>query len=64
LRTDVNVPTVRKKQNNFFFVGFLKAYDEKSRYRICSQWYESKDPDPDQNLTDLEHWVFLCFSVR
>jgi hypothetical protein len=62
LRTDVN-PVVRKLQKkNLFFVGFLKACDEKSRIRICYIVYEFKDPDPYQNLIlDPEHWLFSSF---
>ncbi len=57
--TDANLPTVstviRKKKN---FVSILKATDKKSRIRIRYPVFGSKhlDPDPSQNLTDLEHW--------
>ncbi len=51
---------VRNKQKNLiFFVGILKVTDEKSQIqnpRYISQKYGSEDPDPYQNVTDLEHW--------
>ncbi len=40
-----------------FFVGILKATDKKSKIRIRSLVYGSKDPDPSRNVTDPEH----CF---
>jgi hypothetical protein len=36
LKTDLNVPTERKKPETFF-VGILKATDEKSRIRILTR---------------------------
>jgi hypothetical protein len=49
------------KEKIVFFVGVLKATDEKSRIRTgdISQRYVSADPDPYQNVTDPEHWVPL-----
>ncbi len=34
LKTDENVPTENNEQKNCYFVGILKATDEKSRIRI------------------------------
>jgi hypothetical protein len=59
MKTHVKVPTEsykQKKLRNIFFVGLLKANDEKSRMRIriCIIVYGSKDPDPSKNVTDPE----------
>ncbi len=50
LKTDVNVPTWSKygnkkkiRETTNFFVGLLKAIEEKSR--ICNPVYGSEDPD-------------------
>ncbi len=53
----------KKKTRKPIFVGFLKSYDVKSRIRICYPVYESKDPDPYQNVTYPEHWVFPAFRL-
>ncbi len=55
---------LKKLRKNLFFVGVLRAIDEKSRIR--DPVYGSKDPDPFQNVTDPEHsnWknnIFLSF---
>ncbi len=51
LKTDVNAPTVSKKQTNwkktYFFVGIFKAPGQKSRIRICKPVHGPKDVDPD-----------------
>jgi hypothetical protein len=41
-------------------MAFLKVTDEKSRNRtlISSQRYGSEDPDPNRNVTGLEHCIF------
>jgi hypothetical protein len=66
LKTDVNVPTksneeAKKLEKNLFFVGILKAIEEKCRTGSgsVSQWYRSADPDPDpyQNVTVLQHCI-------
>jgi hypothetical protein len=54
---------------NLFFAGILKVSDENSRIRNQDpdpapdpliQRHGSADPDPHQNVMDLEHWfVFL-----
>jgi hypothetical protein len=50
---------LRKKT---FFVGILKANDEKSRIRsriqirIRNPFHGSKDLDPSQNVTEPEYW--------
>jgi hypothetical protein len=72
LETDVIVSTksrvIRKK---LCFVGILKAADKMSRIRIRIQignpMCGSKDPDPSQNVTELDvgtliyYLLFLCF---
>ncbi len=45
----------KKMGKNLFFVGNLKAIDEKSRIRIRNPLYGSKDPSPSENVTDPEH---------
>ncbi len=62
MKTDVNVPTVSKKQENLenkktFFVGILKAAGQKSRIQICNLVYGPKDVGPDlyQNGPDSGH---------
>ncbi len=53
------------KQKNYenkilFFVGILSATDKKAE--SVSQWYRSVDPDPYQNVTDLQHYFYsVCF---
>jgi hypothetical protein len=52
LKTDVNAPTVSKKQKNLekkklIFVGIFKAAGQKSRIRIRNPVYGPKDMDPD-----------------
>ncbi len=70
LIVSVAVPTVRNKQKNLFFVGFLKATDEKgrtrSRIRICCLVYGSKDPDPYQNAMDHQNVTDpeQCFPIQ
>ncbi len=64
LKTDVNVLSTSNKQKLWkylFFVAILKATDEKSWIRIRKSVYDSVDPDPDpyQNVTDLQH----CFCI-
>ncbi len=46
-----------------FFVGILKAADKKSRILILITLYESKDPDPFQNVTDRVElrWILSPF---
>jgi hypothetical protein len=61
MKTDVNVPKVSYKQHNLdkklFFVGILKATEEKSGSgsKSVNQWYGSADPGPYQDVTDPEH---------
>jgi hypothetical protein len=61
LKTNVNVPTVKINKEtwgkNYFFVGILKATEEKSRLRNRDPvvLYGSADLDPYQKLTDPEH---------
>ncbi len=49
--------TVRKKQKNLHFVGILKftAKERRTLIRICYLEYGSKEPD--QYVTDPEHWL-------
>ncbi len=45
------------------FVGILKVTDEKGGAGSVSQRYGSEDRDPNQNVTDPEHWrqeVICC----
>jgi hypothetical protein len=57
LNTDVNVPTVRNKQKTF--AGIFKATAKRSRIRARSgSVIQCTDPDPEQNVTDLEHSVY------
>jgi hypothetical protein len=46
------------KKKRLFFVGILKDTEGKSRVRIRYSLVPcgSEDPDPYQNVTDLEHW--------
>jgi hypothetical protein len=68
LKTDVNVPTVRKKgekvEKKLIFAGILKATEERagsgSGSRIHNPVYGSEYPDPYQNVTDPEHWWLHC----
>jgi hypothetical protein len=59
LKTDVNVPTVRKKQekNNFLLVSWKPQKKRAGSISLStSESVESKDPNPDpsQNVTDPE----------
>ncbi len=50
------------KQNNvekiLIFADIWKDTDEKSRIRIRNPVYvQIRDPDPSQNITDMEHWA-------
>ncbi len=59
LETDVNVPTVRSKQNNVEKVIFcwrLESHCQKERIRIRNSMFWSMDLDPYQNVTHPEHW--------
>ncbi len=45
-----------KTNLEIFFIGILKVTDEKSRIRsLIRQRYGTADPDPYQNVTDMEH---------
>jgi hypothetical protein len=60
LKTDVNVPTVRNKQNNLekkLIFWHLESNCLKRWIRICNPVYVSKDPAPYQNVTDPEHYL-------
>jgi hypothetical protein len=53
---------------NLFFVGILKATEEKSRIRIRNPVCGPEDPDPYQNVMDPERWtlghfIMECFFV-
>jgi hypothetical protein len=38
-----------------FFVGIFKFPDERAGSGSASQWYESTDPYPHQNVTEPHH---------
>jgi hypothetical protein len=48
------------KNKKTFFAGILKTTDEKIRIRIRNKVYGSKEPDPDQNITDPDHCSPHC----
>jgi hypothetical protein len=57
LKIDVRVPSkrisIKKKRGKNIFADILKVTDEKNRIRWSKVWIE--EPDPYQNVTDLEH---------
>jgi hypothetical protein len=64
LKTDVNVPSkVRNKKTlrkqNFFLLGSCQSLTKKGS-RSVSQWFGSADPDPYQNVTDIQHCSSGC----
>ncbi len=60
-----NVPSKRNKHKNllrkFFFLASWWSLTKIAGSGPVSQSYVSEDPDPDQNVTDPEHW---CAAYR
>jgi hypothetical protein len=68
--TNVNVPTANQlREKRIYFVGILKAAEEKSRiriririqFRICISLYGSMDLDLDPDLW-IWIWIRICGS--
>jgi hypothetical protein len=60
LKNDVNVPSKSKKQKReIFLLAFYRFLTKRAEFEARSksgQKYGSEDPDPNQNVTDPEHW--------
>ncbi len=66
LKNDVNVTSKSNKQKKLEKIVFLLA-SWRSMTKIAESWsgsisqmHGSADPDPYQNVTDLQHWWKLC----
>jgi hypothetical protein len=63
LKTDVNVPAIRKKPEKYiFFVGILKPLKTRAGSGSILQWYGSEYPDPFENVTNPEHWRWVRYT--
>ncbi len=48
----------KKLGKNFFLLAFWKSLTKRAGSGFVNQVYRSKDPDPNQDVTDLEHcWI-------
>ncbi len=63
LQKGVCIKKLEKKKYFLLASGRLLTKRAESGAGSVSQRYGSEDPDPHQNVTDLEHWLQCSFSI-